>query len=184
MVIYMDVEKLRKMNSLAETLKRRGLASSRDDAANLAGSLVGTPEEQAFTQKLKTECTASPTTEAGAKMERGMNEDQIKKVLQSFADQFVTEVNKMNERIAQHEQRMAKYQEILVALQNAPKQSAVHTEPTAQSGEVPPLGHAVPAQDALKEQVVVVKEQRYNQRQGNFQPSDVSIEKFFYCGNK
>jgi hypothetical protein len=186
--MQMDVEKLRKMNSLAETLKKRGLASTRDDAANLAGSLVGTPEEQAFTQKLKQESVVSQPTEAGAKMERGMSEDQIRKVLQSFADQFVTEINKMGERIAQQDQRIAKYQDMLVAMQHAPKQSVAMVEQPSVASQAaesaPAVAHVEAPAHIEKEQVAVVKEQRYNQRQGNFQPSDVSIEKFFYCGNK
>ena len=42
----MNVDKLKKMNVLADTLKQHGLAASREDAANLAGTMVGSEEEQ------------------------------------------------------------------------------------------------------------------------------------------
>jgi hypothetical protein len=165
----MDVEKLRRMNSLAEALKQRGLASTRDAAATMAGSIVATPEEQAFASIAKPSVSVRP--EAGARMERNMNEDQLKRVLQSFADQFVGEINRMQEKISTQEQKIARFQELLVAMQSRPAASVVAT-------------HAPPPAEHREEEVPVAVAKAVSPRSGNYGSGDVAIEKFFYCGSK
>lgn len=48
----MDMEKLRKINELANTLREKGLTTSRTEAAHIAGNLAGTHKEQEFSNDI------------------------------------------------------------------------------------------------------------------------------------
>jgi len=183
MVMLMDVEKLKKMNVLADTLKQHGLAATREDAADLAGDMVGTNDEQEFGKVFvpdepTTEQELSPSVQEETPEATGYNEEQLKKILQSFASQFCDEINKLEEKINQQNTQIEAFKRAIDSTPEEPQpveQPAVAepqepiTQATAQ--EVPAdVPQAAPAQASP--------------RSGNYESSDVSIEKFFYCGQK
>jgi len=187
MVIIMNVDKLKKMNVLANTLKQHGLAATREDAANLAGDMVGTSDEQALSrvfvepeQSVKIEQDEPEEVQHMEPEQPAVNEDAMKNVLQSFADQFCTEINKLNEKLNQQEEQIAQFQKAIEAMnaQPAPEPEpvAVTQEPVAVSQEPEPA----PVQQTIEP----VVEKKEPPRSGSYESNDVSIEKFFYCGQK
>ncbi|MBT3408689.1 hypothetical protein HN415_08485, partial [Candidatus Woesearchaeota archaeon] len=65
----MDVDKIRKMNVLTNTLKEHGLAATREDAVCLAGEMVGASEDEDVTRVLN---------ESDQRIEINNNPDQTK----------------------------------------------------------------------------------------------------------
>ena len=154
MVRTMDVTKLQKMNVLASTLKEHGLAASREEAADLAGDMVGTKNED---ECGKVFAEPEPVqTKAPKEEENQMNEQQIKKILQNFTDQFCSEINKINERLASYEETITRVQASECKPQSVePKVEQVKLEP-----------------------------EKPQQESSGFSSDDVAIDKIFYFGQK
>jgi hypothetical protein len=171
----MDVTKLQKMNALASTLKQHGLATGREDAAFQAGNIVGVYDSDDEISRVFVAQNQGVKAKDEEKVEKavhpGMDEAQIKVILQSFADQFVTEINKMA-------QRLDSYESLLVKMQQEQKQTVViqHAPEPVQAAQV--------EVQAAPEHHEVKKETHTSPRSGNFKSNDVAIEKFFYYGNK
>jgi hypothetical protein len=171
----MDVTKLQKMNALASTLKQHGLASGREDAALQAGNIVGVFDSDDEISRVFV--AQNQVVKAEEKIEKvvhpGIDEAQVKVVLQAFADQFVTEINKMA-------QRLDSYESLLVKMQQEQKQTVViqHAPEPVQHEAAPVEVQAAPEHHEVK------KETHTSPRSGNFKSNDVAIEKFFYYGNK
>jgi len=176
--MIMDVEKLKKMNVLADTLKSHGLAATREDAANLAGDLVGSPEEQEFSNGFIPDepvAEEAPTSVEPIPEEPAYNEEQMKKILQNFADQFCEQINKMETRLQQQDEQIESFKRVLETKNEDTPQveeteaPAIPAEPITQTAPVQPQTTPAPVQSP---------------RSGGYDSNDVSIEKFFYCGQK
>jgi len=184
----MNVDKLKKMNILANTLKTHGLAATSEDAVSLAGTMAGSKEEQEFTKIFVTDeqkihvdepenekPTINQEELLKTQPEEKNNEkalDEMKGILQRFADQFCEEVNKINEKIDAHEEKFANYQEILTKV-NTPKVE-----------EEQPQTQIITEKEEKTIEEIPKEESTNNPRSGGFESNDVSIEKFFYCGTK
>jgi hypothetical protein len=190
MVILMDVDKLKRMNVLADTLKHHGLAATREDAANLAGTLVGKEQDD---MGAIFECSAVPevAVEAPEAQEiaapQGIDEARFTQVMQSFANQFCAEINKLNEKIEQQDQQIRRFKSVLESqkpdvppVSNAPVQNVQpEVQETVQAEAAQPV-----AQVEAPSPQGAPKAQESNPRTGGLSSDDVSIEKFFYFGTK
>jgi hypothetical protein len=201
----MDVNKLRKINQLSATLRKHGLAANNEEAVQMAGDIEGPNRGQEFSDVIK-QCDdmaksekSSYETEREAKMmhmeerAKGFSEEQFINVMQKFADQFSEEINSMRKRMDMQEnmikqmsknnsthmsarQEMTDEQAVkeIIAEHESPQTVVIHEEPSEAHHEVhvaeAPSGRGAPAPRAP--------------RSGNYKPNDVSIDKFFYYGNK
>jgi len=169
----MNVDKLKKMNVLADTLKEHGLAATREDAANLAGDMVGTKDEQDLSRVfVEPEQSVTIEQDEPAAPEPVVNEDKMKGVLQSFADQFCGEINKISEKLDKQDEQIAQFQKALDAI------NVQHVEEPAV--EIP--AEPVPEPAAIEPEPI--EKPTESPRSGGYASNDVSIEKFFYCGQK
>jgi len=180
MVMFMDVDKLQKMNVLADTLKQHGLAATREDAANLAGSMVGTNEEQGLSrifvepeQKVAIQQEENEENDEDMKREeeQGFGESQVKNILQNFADQFCAEINKLNDKVAEQSEQIAKFEAVL---------NNLNSQPAPQQEPAPEPQQPEPVQQTIEPK----EEKTESPRSGGYSPNDVSIEKIFYYGQK
>ncbi len=205
----MDVEKLKKMNQLAKTLRNQGFVANQDDAAKIAGQIVGRAPEQEIanlkiTDDQKMVITDSDTgdvliKEGETKEEKPeqrhsqvvkdtYSKEEITNVLQKFADQFCTEINKITDKVVQQEKML---NEITNALNNLEKPTArsedkpqttlrtnVPEEKRASAPEQKPVEQPKPVQQEAP------KENGDSPRSGGYSSDDVSVEKFFYFGQK
>lgn len=195
-MIIMDIEKLKKVNQLATTLRQQGLAVGRDDAAKIAGQMNFDQDDEGLNKIMDTvspgseqivindgqapqpqEQVSTPQAQAAPQMQPGISEEKFLEVLQSFADQFSAEVNSITQRVNRQEEMISNIQKALEVLANAtPSQQAA---PQAQSS---------PQQAAPQErqETINVKEEEKKTapRSGDYNSNDVSIEDFFYYGQK
>jgi len=211
MVIPMNVEKLKRMNVLASTLKQQGLAATSEDAAYLANSMVSGKQEEDLDkifQQADKSVNAEEDSEEHREEEKSFGEEQIKQILQSFSDQFCTELNKLCEKQEQQAKTIAILEEQLQAYQKSevseeqlkdtlePGSEVVVEKESEPQNEMPAENpepqREMPAENPEPQRELPVektepapKEQtRQSPRSGGYNSDDVSIEKFFYYGQK
>jgi len=187
----MDVDKLKRMNVLAETLKVHGLAATREDAASLAGDMVGSPQEMPMVFMEQQEEEVNVPQAQPEQKEETFSGEQVKGILQNFADQFCSEINKMSTKLDEQAQVIAALQsrhEELAQKQEAPAQKPIEVSPEEQPVQElqQPDSQPVqqPAQQPVQQAAAQQEAAKPSPRSGSYNPGDVSIEKFFYCGQK
>ncbi|MBN2458094.1 hypothetical protein JXB31_03100 [Candidatus Woesearchaeota archaeon] len=210
----MDVDKLKRVNQLSAVLRKHGLAACSSDAVELAGRISGKKEEVAFGSIIAGCEPAAAEEEKGSdeKMEtkNTFTEEQIINILQKFADQFSDEIKSMKSKIQQQEDMIKQLTLHYCTSNSKTAEAAQSDEEIAVSemiGETPEPVQAVttivqPQQqmaqtvlcNAPQPQPVAAPpprmaqqqpaQQPSNPRTGSFDSEDVSIEKFFYFGNK
>jgi len=166
----MDVTNLMKVNVLAKELKKHGFASDINDAVSQAEGMVS---EQPQIQEISTRTL----------------EDQEKKV-QAGEQAKLRELETkfyclMQEQDKKHAEQMKCLQENLkLMLQEIQllkemkfeKQKEIIEEVKKEMPAPQPMAQEAPRQEAEKKEA--------HPRQGNYKSEDVSIEKFFYFGNR
>lgn len=179
----MDIEKLKKVNQLATTLRAQGLAVGRDDAVKLSADMnlgiedeglkeIMNPVSEAETKVQEVSEEVATLEAEEKKEENSMNEEKFMSVLQDFANQFCAEINSLNDKIAEQEKIIS---ELCV----------YHHK--AQQAEQAAVNHQqAPMQPMERQETINVREepQRAAPRSGGYDSNDVSIEQFFYCGTK
>ena len=112
------------------------------------------------------------------------DEDQIKNILQSFADQFSSEIKRMSEKLDFQEERILKLHEMINA---QPEQQApeIEEKPVEQTTIIEPEVKPVQAPEPTPAHVQQEqKPESESPRSGGFSSEDVAIDKFFYYGQK
>ncbi len=194
----MDVEKLKKINLLANTLRQHGIAANRETAAEMAGRITGKEDDRfddiiTVEEQPSAEMTNEPEKSAGAesqmKEEKGISEERIIKVLQSFSDHFANELKKLEKKIEGQDRKLGMF--IAEYYKNSAAAKAEESMAQFVSGHVAQNG-------AMQQQVATVQQNLAQQqkpvqqnmasgghpRSGNYSSEDVAIEDFFYFGNK
>lgn len=184
-----DITRLQKVNKLADTLNRHGLASNKIEAAELASDMAGRAPEQLrgieidnqqrmFVRANKPimhseegehtlipEQIEKPEVKETPKVE-GISKEYMENILQKFADQFCEEINKLNNKVTQLEKRA----------NNITQQSSVQSQNMQEVRSEQPQQQL--AQEAPKQP------QNEHPRSKGVNPDDVAIENFFYYGQK
>lgn len=178
----MDIEKLKKVNQLATTLRNQGLASGRDDAAKLAGEMSWEQEdnvdhifkENNQAEEIKSEGRASSASEErkDEKEKAVPDEHRMIEILQKFADQFNAEINRLNEKINEQEETIKQISQKLVNMRVGEQGSS--SESVTESSN--------PQQQLNTEKQKGKQEEQ--PRSGDYNSEDVSIEDFFYYGQR
>jgi hypothetical protein len=201
----MNVDKIRKMNVLTNTLKEHGLAATREDAVCLAGEMVGAKEDEDVTRILdesdqnieinndpdQTSLNGNLDTNHSKVEKKGFSEEQIKNILQSFTDQFCAEIKGLNEKIQCQEEMYNKLQEKFNGLSN---QNVVTQEQPKEEQTIVEQPEQVAPQEQVQNEPVQTevtqttcntsKPPQSSGRCGEYNSNDVSIDKFFYYGQK
>ena len=209
----MNVEKLRKVNALTETLRKQGIVANTEDAVALAADITGSYEEQQFSQVqvddeqkivirdqtsgdvLIEEPVLEDTTEEIPVEQDTFTREEVINVLQSFADQFIKEVEKVSKRVSEQSTTIAHLQKKLDNLRVVKPQvqpMPVQQQEQPQTEEEGSIQHTLnvlgtnpspePVQAAVEEVKPQTTQETSNPRSGNYTADDVSIEKIFYFG--
>jgi len=156
----MDIDRIQKVNMLANNLVKQGLASDKDDAIRQAERIydVQTPSRVEVVEE-----TLAPKQDA-------MTEEKLHEILEKNTQFLVKTIKDFSKRLNEVEQKLA-------------SKGRIHVEelPHAPAGSVPPSQVAPPPQAAPSPPKPAVP---INPRSGNYKDEDVSIEKFFYMGSK
>jgi len=159
----MDIDRIQKVNLLANNLMKQGLASDKDDAIRQAERIydVQTPNRVEVQEE-----TAVPRQD-------GITEDKLHEILEKNTQFLVKTIRDFSRRLDEMEQKLGARSRIQVEplSQPAPPVAAPVAPPSRPAAPVAPPSR--PAQPAAS-----------NPRSGNYNDEDVSIEKFFYMGSK
>jgi len=158
MVIFMVAKK---MNDLAHTLKKHGLAASSSDAIRLASNVESTQKDNNEVHKKNfgddLAIKSSPTQDLGDnKMPNTLSKDQIVDILQQFSDKFCAEINSINAKLQDMQANMDAQP---VAVQPAPEPVAEQPapEPVAEQPAPEPVAEQ-PAPEPVAEQPAPAEE--------------------------
>jgi hypothetical protein len=178
----MDIERLKKLNSLAGELKHQGIAHNHEDAAYLAVNMVGEEEERCLSDMHLNEDQSLMVKEIirdkpAKKQEevhtiiqpQSLSREEVEIILQNFASKLVAEFNALH---AQLEQNSAQLQKLMQTMSTV----NVSVQPVQKQEQVP-VQRTLPQEPT---QAVSTA----NPRTGNFATDDVCIEKMFYFGAK
>ncbi len=157
----MDIDRIQKVNMLANNLVKQGLASDKDDAIRQAERIydVQTPSRVEVVEE-----TLAPKQDA-------MTEEKLHEILEKNTQFLVKTIKDFSKRLNEVEQKLASKGRIRVEeLPHAPAGSV----PPSQVAPPPPQAAPSPPKPAVP----------INPRSGNYKDEDVSIEKFFYMGSK
>jgi hypothetical protein len=177
----MDVERIQKVNNLAIDLMKQGLASDREEAIAKAEQIFKERDTEDYANIRQT-MDNSQQKEPQQASENVLSQDEIKNILHKNKEFIVKTFKEMQEKIDYFEREMSFLKSKVNSI--GPKVREVVTN------EVPP---------PVQESQPVTQETTQNQQQppaqqqngtnnhprsGNYAENDVSIEKFFYMGNK
>lgn len=183
---YMDVERIQKINKLALDLMRQGLASDRDDAVVQAEKIFRVkdgeyssirdrmqatePQPQREVSAASLALTPQTPQAAGA---GDLHPEKIKDIMQQNSQFLVKKITEFQEQIQAMRKEL-----------DAFKQQRMVQSPQQVSNAPPKLGE-IPANnpDIQRGQSPTASASNHP-RSGNYKVEEVSIEKFFYMGNK
>ena len=176
----MDVERIQKINKLALDLMRQGLASDRDDAVVQAEKIFRAKDGEYSSirdrmQETGPSAASLAATSQSQQSAADLHPEKVKDILQQNSQFLVKKITEFQEQM----QAMRKEIEMLKQLRmvQAPQQSYAPSTPS-KLGEIPAhnpdiqRGQPTPASASN------------HPRSGNYKVEEVSIEKFFYMGNK
>ncbi len=192
----MNIEKLQKVNQLATTLRRQGLAAGRDDAAKLAGEMnwekednVGhifgnsNQEEKIVINGDNKQESQEGTGETSQTQEQKavFDEEKIVSILQKFADQFSAEINRIDDKQKEQDEILRKLSENIVNMREG-----ISAKENASSGQQQLNTQQTHSGQQSTQQPQQKKQESSDEkpRSGGYGSDDVSIEKFFYYGQK
>jgi hypothetical protein len=179
----MDIERIQKINTLALDLVKKGLASTQDEAIEQAEKIfrvreddvvftrsnmqdnslqVSTNDSGAFDTTTKNESVQNKETTSS------LGQDQIKDILEKNTNFLVSKIRDFTAKIEDLHQEIALLKREMAS--NSQKMRQV--QPRVQENRT---SAPVEQQPSQKED---------HPRSGGFNDTDVSIEKFFYAGNK
>jgi polyhydroxyalkanoate synthesis regulator phasin len=153
----MDVERIQKVNNLALDLMKQGLAADREAAIKQAeGILNGTKGSQEYAD-LRSSIAEEP------KVSPELTQDQISEILSKNTSFMVKTIQEFNAKITAME---AEISTLKSQLNSRPKVKEIVTQVTSENSGGPP------------------ESKEPHPRSGDYNDTDVSIEKYFYMGSK
>lgn len=179
----MDVERIQKINKLALDLMRQGLASDRDDAvvqaekifrskdgeySSIRERMQGGPEPLQPTSAASLALTPNNQQSGSA----DLHPEKVKDILHQNSQFLAKKISEFQEQM----QAMRKELDMLKQLRMS--------QPQQQNSAPPKLGE-IPAHNPDIQRGQPAQASATNHpRTGNFKAEEISIEKFFYMGNK
>jgi len=179
----MDVEQVQKINNLALQLMKQGLAPDREAAIAQA--------EQVFrhdknTQQYSDMRETLQEVQADREPRRNnsaadLSQNEIKQILEKNTQYIVGKLKEFNDKIASMEKMIAELAKHTRRIQDMPTVNDLMAKGVEQADELEIRPKPAPSQQP---QAKPVDPTRNHPRSGNYVEGDVSIEKFFYMGNK
>lgn len=172
----MDIERIQRINALALSLMKKGLAQDREDAVTQAERMVRGEVVKDYAsmkdtmQAVKAEAQPAVSSSENTAQEEDLHPEKIKDILQQNTQFLVKKIKEFQEKMETLEKEVTglrtrfTYERLPTA-----KDVTRGAEESAGPSNAP---NAAPSGSAS------------HPRSGNYKEGDVSIEKFFYMGNK
>lgn len=151
----MNVEEIQKVDLLAKTLQSQGIATSPSDAADKANEIINVTEDKNVEEDVRIH----------------LLERKYKNLLNENNNQFFSEINDIKTALSSLNNELSSVKNQLRENKEKINEQLVKSEPETKEVQV-----------KIEDSKEIKKEP--HPRQGNYNPDDVSIEKFFYCGVK
>lgn len=189
----MDVERIQKINNLALNLMKQGLAQDREAAVAQAEKIFKDSDSEGYTSMMETLKKDRTNKPSEAKRENSyssnhqsednddLSKERIKEILGQNTKYIVSKLREFQERVQQLEAEIANlktkmtYQRLPTASQFVSQKNQQSSFQIEEPNEEPP---------APQVNIQKTENTQNHPRSGNFKENDVSIEKFFYMGNK
>lgn len=180
----MDVERIQRINALALSLMKKGLAQDREDAVTQAERMVRGEVVKDYAsmkdtmQAVKAEAQPTVSSSENTAQEEDLHPEKIKDILQQNTQFLVKKIKEFQEKMEALEKEVTGLRtrftyERLPTAQDVTRESGRGTEESAGVTNTQKSSqNAAPSGSAA------------HPRSGNYKEGDVSIEKFFYMGNK
>src|SRR3989344_1614319 len=181
----MDVERIQKINKLALDLMRQGLASDRDDAVVQAEKIFRSKDGEYSSIRERMQGGPEPLQQSAASLaltpqspqavgSADLHPEKVKDILQQNSQFLVKKITEFQE------QMQAMRKEL-----DAFKQQRMGAPQPQQFSSAPPKLGEIPAHNPEIQRGQPAQASATNHpRTGNFKAEEISIEKFFYMGNK
>lgn len=168
----MDIETVQKINALALNLMKQGLAQSRDEAVAQAEKMFKdcSPEGDNYSS-IRERMTTTDTKEKSTVSSEDIPQEKIKEILEQNTKFLVKKITEFQEKVASLEKELQSLKN-KIAYRSIPSAGEILTKEATKESESNPK--------SVKSESVPAK----HPRSGDYTDSDVSIEKFFYMGNK
>jgi len=168
----MDVERIQKVNNLALDLMKQGLAQDREEAVEKAEEVFKERDTEDYANIRQTMEKVQPETrvEEQQKKSDDLSPEMIKEILEKNTKFIIKTFREFQEKIVEMEREISYMKNRM--LNSSPKVKEVVSNVNTQSGQEQ---QQQPAQENSADN---------HPRSGNYKENDVSIEKFFYMGNK
>jgi hypothetical protein len=177
----MDVERIQKVNNLALDLMKQGLAQDREEAVVKAEEIFKERDTEDYANIRETMKQDQPEVKEEQKTSQSeLSEDKIKDILGKNTT-FIIKTFK------EFQDKLDSMQKEIDFLRNTSGRSpAVKEIVTNEVKEVPPPVQEPKSEVAQEQKSQEQKpaSQENHPRSGDYKENDVSIEKFFYMGNK
>ena len=165
----MDVEQIQKINNLAVDLMKQGLAQNREEAIAQAEKTFSEQDSVDYNsmketlEEVKSENQSQQVEQKNDTEIADLSTNEIKKILEQNTKFMVKTIRNFQEKVANLEKEMSSLKNEL-RYQKLPTVNEIVSKK-----EVPPPEELVPEN---------------HPKSGRFNGDDVSIEKFFYMGDK
>ncbi len=194
----MDIERIQKINNLALDLMRQGLATDKDDAISQAEKIfrhgsedydaLATKDMHSNSLQVKQGFGESTTTESSensgqnssgevSKEKCGMSQDKIESILEQNTKYVVTKLKEFQDKVEKLESEMSSLKMEVNRCRSS--MSSMQQRPSQQ-----PVQQTSQQQNQQQQQPAQQNSNGNHPRSGGYEENDVSIEKFFYTGNK
>lgn len=187
----MNVEKIQKINNLALDLQRQGLAANREDAIAQAEKIYNTEDGEAYTS-IKSSSAKQP--ESGNVMQHSeISQDSMKQILEQNTKFLVKTIREFQEKVVGLEKEMRSLKDQMNSqriptvndlIEERRQKVSEETKRLQNTPSGPITAEKIPSQENMSTPEVKPEAKESHPRSGNFVENDVSIEKFFYYGNK
>jgi len=179
----MDVEQVQKINNLALQLMKQGLAPDRESAIAQAEQVF---RHDKSTQQYHNMRETLQEVQADREPKRDnyspdLSQNEIKQILEKNTQYIVGRLKEFNEKIASLERIIAELAKRTSRIQDMPTVNDLMAKGVEQADELEIKPKQAPPQPSPAKPVDPT---RNHPRSGNYVENDVSIEKFFYMGNK
>jgi polyhydroxyalkanoate synthesis regulator phasin len=192
----MDIERIQKINNLALDLVKKGLAQSQEEAISQAEKIfrirnddvhispagqIVKPGELENKDKVQNQSSEAESSEI-KKQEEDLSQEMIKDILKKNTVFLSSKIREFTERVQELEKEISSLKAKFEMNQYSNQQRSVNNVQAEKSN----VETTTTVQDSTNQQA---KQPASNgnvshPRSGNYDGSDVSIEKFFYAGNR
>jgi hypothetical protein len=169
----MDIERIQKINNLALDLMQQGLAKDREDAISQAEKVFNERDSEDYNQIRET-MQEIKNENVPKENKSELSQEKVSEILERNSNFLVKKIKEFQEKVDNLEREIVMLKGQILNCKTQTRQPVVSEVTNSQEQN----------QQQTRSPQQVQAETSNHPRSGNYNENDVSIEKFFYMGNK